>query len=139
MLKMAFCKNYLKENVNIQFHFLKRFLVDFINEKKVYCSTYYELTFMSSNGLLFLYMLSTLSRFFPYQPQIGPLTGLHLKNLVLCSSSVNQLCTVMSSKRAIHKIFPPPSYFCSVLLQEPDSFSVHYHLPMQCLGSGDGH
>ena len=47
---------------------------------------------MSLDGLLFSLYAFCLYHVFADQPHIGHLTGHHSKNLVPCSSSVNQLC-----------------------------------------------
>ena len=41
----------------------------------------------------FFYRRASLRHVFPDEPQNGQLTGHHSKNLVLCSSGVNQLCS----------------------------------------------
>ena len=72
---MAFCRSYSEKNGQIQLYFLTSCVIKCIKVKSEYFSLYSELTetslFRSSNGVLFLYVLSALGMFFQMSLKMG--------------------------------------------------------------------
>ena len=87
MALVAFSKGFFEENGQIQLHFLNSCVMKFIKVKSEYCSLYSELT----DTCNFPVRAFCPRHVFADEPQNGQLTGHHSKNLVPCSSSVNQL------------------------------------------------